>query len=92
MKIERTKTTGVAPDGLVEGGGAVVTTGGIHISAKGGGCGAGSCKCSPGHWLSIILPRTEAGEVESIKLQFASQAELDFILNALRQRKEIRFP
>jgi len=77
MRIEKFVNTNVAEDGKTQGGGAVVVNGGIHTSAPEGGCGSGNCNCSPGHWITIIMPRTIDGKVECIRVQFDSKAEKD---------------
>lgn len=77
MKITHFSTTGVAPDGLVEGGGSVNVDGGTRYSALEGGCGMGRCNCSPGHWLSVINPRTPDGVVSGYTAHFDSRAELE---------------
>lgn len=75
MKIETFKTKNVAEDGKVKNGGAVVTKGAIYDSAVGGGCGSPGCRCSDGHWISVIQPRTKNGVVEGVKFIFETEAE-----------------
>ncbi len=80
MKIEKFVNTGVNKDGIIEGGGAVITDGGIRMSPPNGGCTIETCSCSEGHWLSIILPRTEDGVVEGVKVKFDSAPEMTQLL------------
>lgn len=77
MDIEYFAVTGVGPDGLVQGGGAVAIDGGVRRSAPQGGCGAPGCACSPGHWISVIQPRSEDGVVAGYTAHFSSREELD---------------
>lgn len=77
MKIEKVKYSGVSADGKVASGGAVETAGKICMSAEKGGCGAPGCNCSPGHWISVFLPRTRGGIVEGIEVSFDSKDEMD---------------
>lgn len=77
MHITHFSTTGVAPDGRVDGGGAVNVEGSTRYSAPEGGCGSRGCNCSPGHWLSVIEPRTPDGVVAGYTAHFDSRAELE---------------
>jgi len=77
MKMETFETKNVAEDGTVKDGGAVITTGAIRRSHPDGGCGTGNCSCSPGHWVSIIEPRTEDGIVKATKIHFESREEME---------------
>lgn len=80
MKIEKNVIKGVLENGKVIDGGAVVVNGRISKSAPNGGCGAPGCECSPGHWISVVLPRTPAGEVESVLISFDTKEEMENFL------------
>lgn len=81
MKIRSFRHTGVKPNGTFENeAGAVVTQGRVSMSAVNGGCGAGNCNCSEGHWVSIVKPRTQEGVVEGMTIQFDDQAEMNKFL------------
>ena len=80
MKITKYRHTGVLPDGVVKGGGAVHTEQMIRMSPKNGGCGISTCHCSDGHWISIGLGRTEDGIVEGITVRFDNQKEMNKFL------------
>jgi len=69
----------VKADGTFEDGelGAVHTEGNISISHPDGGCGMPGCECSPGHWISVALPRTEDGVVRGVTFKFNSREELE---------------
>jgi len=78
MRTEHFKHEGVKPDGTFENEpGAVITTGGVRMSANNGGCGIDTCHCSDGHWISIISPRTEQGIVEGMKMIFDNKKEME---------------
>lgn len=79
MKIEKYKHTGVNPDGTVKTGGAVEVNGSIKMSAENGGCGMPSCKCSPGFWISIAMPR-RGSTVEGIRVNFDTKKEFEDFL------------
>lgn len=82
MQVKNFRHENVRPDGTFEHeAGAVVTTGRISTSHPKGGCGAGRCNCSPGHWLSVVKPRTENGIVEGYYIQFDSRKELETYVN-----------
>lgn len=84
MKIEKIKHTGVNKDGTSSTGAIPVETAGkISMSADNGGCGVPGCKCSPGHWIHIHLPR-KGSTVECIKVEFENREELENFLK-LRQ-------
>jgi hypothetical protein len=77
MKISKFKHEGVNPDGTFKDRlGAVTVEGRVSMSAIDGGCGAGKCNCSEGHWISIVKPRTPEGVVEGMTVQFESHEEL----------------
>ena len=77
-KIEKVIHEGVLPDGTFKNEpGAVVVNGSVRMSQKEGGCDVKKCKCSNGHWLSIVMPRTENGIVECISVTFDSQEEMN---------------
>lgn len=80
MKINHFKHTGVSPDGKIAGGGAVTTKGRVSKSAEEGGCGSKGCNCSPGHWISFCLPRTEDGIVEGVSIHFDNKEEMDWFI------------
>lgn len=76
-EIEVNIHEGVNKDGTMKDEpGAIYTEGHISLSAPGGGCGLGSCNCSPGHWISVSLPRTEGGIVIGATFTFKSRTEL----------------
>ena len=79
MKTRAFQTTGVGPTGKVKDGGAVCVKGDIRFSAPGGGCGAGTCNCSDGHWISIVGDRTPEGTVSGHSVRFD---DLDEMRNA----------
>lgn len=84
MKIEKIKHTGVNKDGTFKtGAGSVEVNGRIYMSSENGGCGIPGCKCSPGHWIIISLPR-KGSLVEEMKVSFDNKNELDRFLQ-LRQ-------
>ena len=69
--------TNTKPDGTFENKlGAVHSEGHISVSAPNGGCGSTGCGCSPGHWISATLPRTDKGVIRGMKLKFSSRKEL----------------
>lgn len=72
---ENVKRDGTFEDQL----GAVETDGCIRIGMD-DGCGLPGCNCSPGYWLTIMLPR-ENGRVEGIKVTFDSKKDMDRYLN-----------
>ena len=76
MKFSTFSTKNVFMDGSVKNGGAVHTEGQIQTSVPKGGCGAGNCNCSEGHWISIILPRTSGGVVKGITVKFKDRKEM----------------
>lgn len=84
MKIEKYKVEDVDPKGIVKGGGAVEVKGKVMIST-GEGCLVKGCHCSDGYWISIVLPRTEEGVVESVRAVFEDKKEMDsfFLLQEL---------
>ena len=82
MRIEKLIHTSVQPDGtFLYKKGSVHTEGACAIG-WGEGCGLDHCNCSPGYWVSIILPRTEEGVVEVAKVSFTDLKEMETILNA----------
>ena len=81
MNITRFRHTGVKPDGTFEQGlGAVKTKGSISRSHERGGCGMRGCKCSPGHWIAVALPRTDEGVVEGFTIRFKNKQEFNRFL------------
>lgn len=82
MKIEKIIHDQVQPDGTFSSlGGAIETKGKIVMSQADGGCDLDNCKCSEGHWITIVLPRTKGGVVEGVKVKFDNKAEMDKFLN-----------
>jgi hypothetical protein len=77
MKITHFTHTGVLPDGRVPTGGAVEVNGRVLQSEATGGCGSKGCRCSPGHWISVVHPRTEDGVVFGYTARFDSRTELE---------------
>jgi len=77
MKISHFTHTGVSPDGLVPSGGSVEVNGRVIQSDINGGCGSEGCPCSPGHWISVVRPRTEDGIVFGYTARFDSRQELE---------------
>ena len=82
MQIETFKYENVLSDGtFLEETGAVETKGKIIMSQKNGGCNLKGCKCSEGHWITIVQPRTEDGIVEGIKMKFDNSKEMqDYLI------------
>lgn len=76
IKTETYRHTGIAPNGDCKDGGAVYVKRVVYTSAPKGGCGLGSCNCSPGHWLLIGKPRTSKGVVEGKTMYFKSRGDL----------------
>ncbi len=82
MKIETFKHKGVNQDGTFQDmPGAVQTKGSIVMSQDGGGCDIDGCKCSQGHWLTIVLPRTESGVVQGVTVKFDNYGEMALFLS-----------
>ena len=82
MRIENLIHRNVQPDGtFLDHKGAVHIKGSCAIS-WGEGCGLDHCKCSPGYWISIILPRTEEGIVEVVRVKFEDLKEMENVLHA----------
>lgn len=77
MKIRHFTHTGVLPDGRVPTGGAVEVNGRVIQSDIKGGCGSKGCSCSPGHWISVVHPRTDDGVVFGYTVYFDSRQELE---------------
>lgn len=81
MKIETFRHTKVKPNGTFENKlGAVITEGGIRMSPDRGGCDLKGCRCSEGHWITIVKPRTAKGVVEGTRVKFDNKAEMDEFL------------
>jgi hypothetical protein len=57
--------------------GSVHIEGHITISHPKSGCGMDGCNCSPGHWISVALPRTNKGIVRGMTIQFKNRKELE---------------
>jgi hypothetical protein len=76
MKIEKILHEGVDKNGIIKEGGAVGVDGDILVG-RGQGCGLPNCHCSEGYWLSLILPRSDKGVVEGVKVVFANKQEMD---------------
>jgi hypothetical protein len=55
--------------------------GSVKMSHPDGGCGSQGCNCSPGFWLSIVMPRTVLGEVAVVKVKFDDKAEFHRFLD-----------
>ena len=66
----------VRKDGSFKSGGAVFVEGTIQFSYPEGGCGAGNCNCSEGHWISISMPRTKSGTVRGVLVNFKDRKEM----------------
>lgn len=54
--------------------GAVAVNGAIIKSARKGGCGLEGCNCSPGRYITIVLPR-QRGKIIGLKCMFKNDAE-----------------
>jgi hypothetical protein len=54
----------------------IYAEGHISVSAPSGGCGLEGCNCSPGHYIAVLLPRTEDGVVLGATFTFKSRTEL----------------
>jgi len=81
MKIEKFKHENVLPDGtFINKAGEVETNGKILISKNNGSCDLNDCKCSEGHWITIVQPRTKEGIVEGLKVKFDSKVEMQKLL------------
>jgi hypothetical protein len=77
MRIESYEHRDVKSDGTFEHElGAVYADGGINVSSPDGGCGMDGCNCSPGHYISVSLPRTKDGIVRGVTFRFKSREEL----------------
>ena len=50
--------------------------GGIVESRPNGGCGWGSCKCSEGHWISVVEPMKD-NRVKGTRFVFDTREELE---------------
>lgn len=87
MKMESFKHENVMENGVIPYGGAVYTEKRISFSfpSETGGCGMSNCNCSPGHWCSIGLDRTDDGVVEGIEFKFKSQSELLEFINKMKK-------
>jgi hypothetical protein len=77
MKIESIDYAGVRKDGLFKNEAGSVCTKGLVRMGAGQGCGLGTCKCSPGYWITIMLPRTPKGEVHGIRVLFKDKREFE---------------
>lgn len=82
MKFEKFFHQGVRKDdGVIKGGGAVITEGGIRIVK--GNCGSENCHCSDGYSISIIMPwrsltkNSKYGIVEGVRVTFDSLQEME---------------
>ena len=80
MKIETKKHIGVKPDGTFKNKLGAVETKGKIIMSNGEGCGLSGCKCSEGHWLTIVQPRTSKGVVKVVKVVFDDSKEMNGFL------------
>lgn len=76
IKTTTFRHTGVKPNGDCTDGGNVYVKRVVSTSAPKGGCGLGSCNCSPGHWLLMGKPRTSKGVVEGKTMYFSSRSDL----------------
>ena len=61
--------------------GAIHTDGRMIVSQEDGGCDLEHCKCSEGHWVTTIQPRTKQGIVEGVKITFDNKQEMVDYLN-----------
>ncbi len=77
MFIETFEWKDVNPDGTFKNGpGAIRVKEEIVFSDIKGGCGSGSCNCSPGYWLSKGFDRTPEGIVRVFKVTFDNKKEM----------------
>ncbi len=76
MKFSTFSHKNVRKNGTLKSGGAIYAEGSIGFSDPKGGCGAGNCNCSEGHWLSISIPRTKSGTVRGILVNFKDRKEM----------------
>jgi len=91
MEINKFKHNDVNEDGTCLTGGAVEIGGSVRFSDKEGGCGSMGCDCSPGHWVCIIFPRTEDGNVNGVSINFDNKIQLiKFIENMKAAAEEYR--
>jgi len=77
MKIESIDYEGVRKDGLFEKEAGSVCTKGLIRMGAGQGCGLKGCRCSPGYWITIMLPRTPKGGVHGVRVVFKDKREFD---------------
>jgi len=77
MKIESIDYEGVRKDGLFKHEEGSVCTKGLVRMGRGDGCGLKGCRCSPGYWITIMLPRTQKGEVHGIRVVFKDKREFE---------------
>lgn len=59
----------------------VEINGGISLSQPDGGCDTKGCNCSPGHWVTISLPRSDDGTVEVVCVYFDNKEEMTQLIN-----------
>ena len=84
MKFEKIRHENVTEDGtFTDKEGAVEVVGGIFLSSDNGGCCLRGCKCSEGHWMLILIPRTFEGIVEGFKIQFDDKKEFNEYIDVL---------
>jgi hypothetical protein len=90
MKVRAFTHRNVAPCGHIQTkkGGAVHANGAIIMSQDNGGCDIKSCNCSPGHWITILMPRTSKGLVRGMSVSFKDRLELLTFLD----KKELAIP
>jgi hypothetical protein len=81
MKLTKIIHKNVLPDGTFsDKKGAIVTTGTIRMG-RGEGCGLKNCNCSPGYYVTILMP-LKSRKVEGVKAEFESESEMNKFLEA----------
>ncbi len=93
FNIQKIEYHGVLPNGTFANGspGAITTTGSFRMSAK-QGCGMQGCHCSPGYWLSVVLPRTATGDVNGYHVKFRDRKTMRKFVSELETKGLLNSP
>lgn len=79
MKLRKIIHKNVLTDGTFSNKrGAIVTTGTIRMG-RGEGCGLRGCNCSPGYYVTILMP-LKNGIVEGVNATFEGEREMNDFL------------